>query len=140
MASINVLIAIESGKVKECIVIPPDENNVEFGLRNVMYEIYGAQNVCSSSREIGYIPSNIARFLAEKSIGVRRKDWIPFPAGDPGDLLPYINTRYLVKLANGWVTCASYFYNNVNNRVDTIWKDDKGEELISVCYWKHLDK
>lgn len=136
MTSINVLIALEGGKVKECIVIPPDENNVEFGLRNALYEIYGASKVCSASREIGYIPSNIARFLAEKSIGVRRKDWMPFPDGYP---LPYINSRYLVKLANGWVTCASYFCNNVNNRIVTIWKDDKGEDLTSVCYWRHLD-
>ena len=137
MTSINVLIALEGGKVKECIVIPPDENNVEFGLRNALFEIYGAANVCSASREIGHIPSNIARFMAERSVVVHKKAWIPFPAGEP---LPYISKRYIVKLANGWVTCASYFYSKVDGSVDTIWESDTGQELITVCYWRELDE
>ena len=53
MTSVYVLIANENEKVKECIVIPSDEKNVEFGIRNALFEIYGAANVCSSNREIG---------------------------------------------------------------------------------------
>ena len=72
MSTVYVLIAINEGKVAECIAIPHDEQNVGFGVRNALFDIYGAANVCLNSVEIGHIPDNIARFLAEKSISARR--------------------------------------------------------------------
>lgn len=132
MTSIHVLTAIENGKVKECIVIPHDDVNVEFGVRSALYEIYGAANVCSCSREIGHIPVNIARFLAEKSICVRKEDkWISYNKTSPS-----IGSRLLVKLSNGWVCIATYMNGDAPGA--RIWKADNGEQLISVVYWKEL--
>lgn len=132
MTSIHVLTAIENGKVKECIVIPHDDVNVEFGVKSALYEIYGAANVCSCSREIGHIPANIARFLAEKSICVRKEDkWISYSKTSPS-----IGSRLLVKLSNGWVCIATYMNGDAPGA--RIWKADNGEQLISVVYWKEL--
>lgn len=135
MTQVYVLTANENGKVKECIVIPPDEQNVEFGIRNALYEIYGAANVCSSSREVGHIPDNIARFLAEKSIGVRRTNWKPFKTSWAS---PAVNNRYLVKLQNDWVCIATYYLRVGGG----YWKDDRGQELTDgvVEFWKGLEE
>jgi len=133
MTTVHVLTAIENSKVKECIVIPHDEVNVEFGVRNALYEIYGAANVCASSREVGYIPSNVSRFLAEKSIGVHKEDkWIP----NSEVSRPASGKRVLVKLSNDWVCCATYFFVNTGS----LWKADNGQELIGVVSWKGLEE
>ena len=135
MTSVYVLIANENEKVKECIVIPSDEKNVEFGIRNALFEIYGAANVCSSIREIGHIPDNIARFLAEKSIGIRRTNWMPFKTSWAA---PAVNKRYLVKLQNDWICIATYYLRVGGG----YWKDDRGQELADgvVEFWKGLDE
>ena len=135
MTSVYVLIANENEKVKECIVIPSDDQNVEFGVRNALYELYGAANVCSGSREIGHIPDNIARFLAEKSIGVSRKGWMPFKTAWAA---PAVNKRYLVKLRNGWICCATYYLRVGGG----YWKNDSGQELEDgvVEFWKGLEE
>ena len=133
MTSVTVLTAIENGKVKECIVIPHDEVNVEFGVRSALYEIYGAANVCYSPREVGWIPQNISRFLAEKSIAVRKEDkWIYYSKTSPS-----VGSRLLVKLANGWVCIATYM--NGDGVGTRIWKADNGEQLISVVSYKVLE-
>lgn len=133
MTKVNVLIANENEKVKECVVIPYGENNLEFGLRHALFDIYGVANVCSCSCEIGHIPSNIAQFLAEKSICVNSKRWSPYSV-----LSSKIKTgeRYLVKLANDWVCCATYCANNGH----PIWKGDNGQEIISVVSYKELEE
>jgi hypothetical protein len=134
MTSIHVLTAIEDGKVKECIVIPHDEVNVEFGIRSALYEIYGAANVCSGSREIGHIPANIARFLAKKSICVRKEDkWIPYE----GAFRPTTGSRMLVKYANGMVNIANFTYNHES--ISYQWLDDNGNKVGCVKFYKVLE-
>jgi hypothetical protein len=134
MTSVTVLTAIENGKVKECIVIPHDEINVEFGIRSALYEIYGAANVCAAPREVGYIPSNIARFLAEKSICVRKEDkWIPYE----GAFRPTTGSRVLVKFANGNINIANFIYDAQAIRYR--WVDDNGNECGTVKFYKVLE-
>jgi hypothetical protein len=125
MSTVYVLTAINEGKVAECIAIPYGEQNVEFGVRNA----------CSSSVEIGHIPDSIARFLAEKSISIRRTNWMPFKTSWAA---PAVNKRYLVKLQNDWVCIATY-YSRVGGGY---WKDDKGQELADdvVEFWKGLEE
>ena len=133
MSTVYVLTAINEGKVAECIAIPHDEQNVEFGVRNALFDIYGVANVCSSSVEIGHIPDNIARFLAEKSIRVRRKDWIPFG----GSSAPASGARVLVKMENDYIVIATYYYDGISSR----WKNDSGNEIgKGVKCWKGLEE
>ena len=135
MSTVYVLTAINEGKVAECIAIPHGEQNVEYGVRNALFDIYGAANVCSSSVEIGHIPDSIARFLAEKSINIRRTNWIPFK---PSWAAPAPNKRYLVKLQNDWITIATYYLRVGGG----YWKDDSGQELADgvVSLWKGLEE
>ena len=135
MSTVYVLTAINEGKVAECIAIPHGEQNVEYGVRNALFDIYGAANVCSSSVEIGHIPDSIARFLAEKSISIRRTNWKPFKTSWAA---PAVNKRYLVKLQNDWVCIATYYLRVGGG----YWKDDKGQELTDdvVEFWKGLEE
>ncbi len=131
--TVYVLTAINEGKVAECIAIPHDEQNVEFGVRNALFEIYGAANVCLSNVEIGHIPDSIARFLAEKSIGIRRKNWISFS----GSFAPANGTRVLVKLENDYVVIATYYSDGISSH----WKNDSGNEIGKcVKCWKGLEE
>lgn len=131
MTSVYVLTATENEKVKECIVLPDDEVNVEFGIRNALYEIYGAGNVMRGKFEIGYIPSNIARYLSEKSIKKQEYGWIKFYESD---IRLMIGKRYIVELGNVWKCCATYGHYGGG----IYWKDDNGGLLVSVEYWKEL--
>jgi hypothetical protein len=136
MTSVYVLTAIEYGKVRECIVIPDDEKDVEFGIRSALYEIYGAVNVCSASREVGHIPDNIARHMAKKSITrtiTKRNEWTP----NSEVSRPASGKRVLVKLPNDWVTCATYYYNDLMSHY---WRDDNGKVLMSVISWRGLEE
>lgn len=131
MTTVNVLVANENGKVKECIVIPHGENNLEWGLRQALIKIYSGHNVSSCSCEIGHIPDNISRYVAENYCKVFAKDdqWVPYTGDSPE--YPDFNERVLVKLANGWITFATYVHH-------FLWKDDNGNELISVVSWKRF--
>jgi len=132
MTSVYVLIANENEKVKECIVIPSDEQNIEFGVRHALFEIYGDANVCASKREIGHIPDNVAHYLAKKSFKARRNLWIPCSDASR----PVNGKRVLVKLSNDWVCCATYFFVNTGS----VWKADNGQELIGIVSWKGLEE
>ena len=139
MTEVYVLIANENERVKECIVLPKEDGVqfVEFGVRKALQNIYGTANVTSSSRIIGEVPSNIGRYLAENSIK-KGPTWIS--CKDSWNA-PAINERYLVKLSNGWITIASYFYKKEPGSVHPGWKNDSGVWIDneSVLEWKRLE-
>ena len=132
MTSVYVLVANENEKVKECIVLPNDEQNVEFGVRHALFEIYGAANVCASSREIGHIPDNIARYLAEKSISIRKSGWKYFS----GVSAPLPGLRVLVQFHNGYIAIATYY----SDGISSTWKNDSGQITDRPMYWKRLEE
>lgn len=131
MTIVNVLVANGNEKVKECIVIPHGENDLEWGLRQALIKIYGGANVFSCSRKIGHIPDNISGYIAENYCKVSVKDdqWVSYTGDSPE--YPNFNERVLVKLANEWITTATYVHH-------FLWKDDNGNELISVLFWKRF--
>lgn len=132
MTSVFVLIANENEKVKECMVIPHDESNVVIGVREALFEIYGAANVCVSSREIGHIPDNIAQYLSKKSVG-KGSGWIRFtPYSTPKN-----NARVLVKFTNGYVNIANY---SSEGNMLYRWRSENGEKFGEVVSWKELDE
>ena len=135
MTSVRVLIANEENKVKECIVIPADENNLEWGLRQCLNSIYGGGNVVSCSREIGAVPDNIARYAAENYPRRNKGAWMPFK---PSWAAPAVNNRYLVKMRNGYIVIATYFLRVGGG----YWKNDSGQELADgvVEFWRGLDE
>lgn len=129
--SVKVLIANEGNKVAECIVVPRDDVNLEWGLRQTLISIYGSDNVASVSRIIGDIPSSIARYAFER-ISTSKKAWIP----NSNLSRPASGKRVLVQLANDWICHATYYL--VCER--QIWKDDAGQELMSVVRWKEIEE
>lgn len=139
MTEVYVLIAHENEKVEECIVLPKEDGVqfVEFGVRTALRGIYG--NVTVTSRTIGDIPSNIGRYLASNSIK-KGPIWVSFK--DTSNT-PILNERYLVRLSNGWITIASYFYKKEHKQGEPCngWKNDSGVWIDneSVLEWKRLE-
>lgn len=131
MSDVKVLIAIEDDKVRECIVIPRIDTNLEWGLRQTLIAMYGGRNVCSISRTIGDIPSSVARYTLER-VPTPKKAWIP----NSNFSRPANGKRVLVKLANDWICHATYYFVCEKQ----IWKDDAGQELVSVAYWKEIEE
>ncbi len=130
MSDVKVLIATEDNKVRECIVIPRINTNLEWGLRQTLIAIYGGENVASVSSTIGDIPSSIARYAFER-VPTPKKPWIPnSELSRPED-----GKRVLVKLSNHWICHATYYFSCER----CIWKNDAGQELISVAYWKEIE-
>lgn len=67
----------------------------------------------------------------------KNKRWTHYGCGRA----PELNKRYLVKLSNDWVTCATYLYSGSSVCSPFWWwKDDNGNEIISVKYWKGLEE
>ena len=138
MTTVKVLIATENEKVKECIVIPNNDNDLEWGLRNALMKIYGGANVYSSSREIGHIPDNISRFALENYPRpiVKRNDWIPYTSNMSA---PANGKRVLAKLANEWVCIVTYVL--IPGGHGHKWlSDNQGQEIINVVAWKGLEE
>ena len=83
-----------------------------------------------------------ARYVSE-GVAVRTKkgNWIPYK---PSWAAPACNSRQIVKLNNGWVCCATYFYNKDHAEKDPCWqwKNDSGEWIDpgAVIYWKGLEE
>ena len=83
-----------------------------------------------------------ARYVSE-GVAVRTKkgNWIPCK---PSWAAPACNSRQIVKLNNGWVCCATYFYNKDHAEKDPCWqwKNDSGEWIDpdAVIYWKGLEE
>ena len=66
-----------------------------------------------------------------------RWSWIPYSTSSA----PAANNRYLVKLANDWVCCATYYLDHQQNgNCQWKWKGDNAQEIISVKYWKGLEE
>lgn len=136
MTTVKVLIASENEKVKECIVIPNDDNNLEWGLRQALISIYGNANVCSSSREIGRIPDNISRYIIEnypRAVPKRNK-WIPYTTNMSA---PANGKRVLAKLENNWVCIVTYVLIPGGHK----WlSDNQGQEVENVIAWCGLEE
>lgn len=83
-----------------------------------------------------------SRYVLE-GVATRTKkgNWIPYK---PSWAAPACNSRQIVKLNNGWVTCATYLYNKDHEEKDPCWqwKDDRGQWLDTdvVVYWKGLEE
>ena len=83
-----------------------------------------------------------ARYVLE-GVAVRTKkgNWIPYK---PSWAAPACNSRQIVKLNNGWVCCATYYYNKNHLEKDACWqwKNDSGEwiDQDAVVYWKGLEE
>ena len=135
MTTVNVIIAIDDEKVKECVVIPGDENSLEWGVRQALKNIYGAQNVCHSSCEIGHIPDSISRYIIENYPRAipQRNQWIPYTSNMSA---PANGKRVLAKLANDWICIVTYVLIPGGQK----WiSDNQGQEIISVVAWKELE-
>ena len=83
-------------------------------------------------------PSDVSEGVAVRT---KKGNWIPYK---PSWAAPACNSRQIVKLNNGWVCCATYYYNKNHLEKDPCWqwKNDSGEWIDpdAVIYWKGLEE
>ena len=130
MTTLDVLVATKEGRVKDVILIPLNDNNLEYAARHALYKIYGIENVFVGMFEIGSISQDVVRAIVENPVFIKK--WIPFTKlSAPGD-----GKRVLVKMTNKYINIASYFYRSDGG----IWKLDNGQEINTVDEWKGLEE
>ncbi len=128
MSSVDVLMATKDGKIKDVILLSLDDYSLEYAARHALIKIYGVENVFVGIFEIGSIPYNVVRTIAENP-AFKKETWIPYTTYSA----PASGARVLVKLKNGYINIANYFYSKLG-----YWKLDSGQEIDTVDEWREL--
>ncbi|MFA5196423.1 MAG: hypothetical protein WC401_11550 [Bacteroidales bacterium] len=131
MSSFDVIIGVKDGKVKDVVLLPLDDYNLEYATRHAFMKIYGIQNVFIGSFEVGNVPQNILKAIVENPVFKKNK-WIPFSKYSS----PANGARVLVKMKNGYINIANYFYSGIYSG----WKLDNGQDIDTVIEWRGLEE